>query len=167
MRMKGVQETTFSSYNLVDINTYTEEELWKEDNFLSKMLLLEKAKEKNKITEYLRKMEAEDLNAREVSILVQMMNSSLDRKIGEKAIEEFVKAIKNKKGGMNMATLSALEEYFDSLIEQGIEQGIEKGKKENKKAIVIKMLKNKMDEATIKLMTEITKEELEEIKNEM
>lgn len=167
MRMKGVQETTFSSYNLVDINTYTEEELWKEDNFLSKMLLLEKAKEKNKITEYLRKMEAEDLNARELSILVQMMNSSLDRKIGEKAIKEFVKTIKNKRGGMNMATLSALEEYFDSLIEQGIEKGIEKGKKENKKAIVIKMLKNKMDEATIKLMTEITKEELEEIKNEM
>ena len=71
--------------------------------------------------------------------------------------------------------LSALEEYFDSVIEEGIEKGREEGKvegkkegeKEGKKAIVLRMLKNKMDEKTIKLVTEITQKELNEIKNKI
>ena len=49
MKMPGVKHRSFTSYNLVDIHNYTEEELWEQKNFLSKILLLEKAKQKNEI----------------------------------------------------------------------------------------------------------------------
>lgn len=48
---------------------------------------------------------------------------------------------------------------------EGIKEGIEKGIQKGKKAIIVKMIKNKMDENSIKLITEITQKELEEIKN--
>ena len=160
MRLEGVDKTTFASYNLIDIHNYTEEELWKEKNFLSKMLLFEKAKEKDKMAEYFRKIEKENLSNKEINILVQMMCGSLNRTIGEIAIKEFIEKMKNKKGGSSM--LSALEKYFDSVIEEGIE----KGREEGKKVIVLRMLKRKMDEKTIKSVTQITQKELNEIKKQ-
>ena len=57
VRLRGIQGKNFASYNLIDINNYTEEELWEQENFLSKILLLEKAKQKDKIADYLHRME--------------------------------------------------------------------------------------------------------------
>ncbi len=186
IKLKGVEGATFASYNLIDINNFTEEELWKENNFLSKMLLLEKVEEEGEIEEYLSRIEKENLSSKEIHIIVQMMCGSLDRKIGQKAIKEFIEKMKNKKGGNNMG-LTALERYWDNLIdkkleqgmkqgikqgmergmERGMEQGMKQGMEKSRNTIVLRMLKNKMDETTIKLMTEITQEELEEIKNKI
>ena len=65
---------------------------------------------------------------------------------------------------MEQGLKQGLEKGLKKGMKQGIEKGIEKGKKEYKIAIILKMLKNSMDEETIKIMTEITQEELEEIK---
>lgn len=183
MRLRGVERTNFASYNLLDINCLTEEELWNQNNFLSKMLLLEKVEEEAKIEEYFSKIGNESFTDKEINILIHMMYGSLNRKMDKERIKEFIQKIKSKEGGNHMG-LTALERYWDRKFDekmeqglkqglekglkkgmkQGIEQGIEKGKKEYKIAIILKMLKNNMDEETIKIMTEITQEELEEIK---
>ena len=75
----------------------------------------------------------------------------------EKKIKEFIQKIKSKEGGNHMG-LTALERYwdrkFDEKMEQGLKQGLEKGMqqgmKEYKIEIILKMLKNNMDEETIR-----------------
>lgn len=83
MKLQGVEKIKFAYYNLVDINQYTEEELWKQNNFLSRILLLEKAKQRNNVKDYLERMEKENLKVNECKVLVQMIYSSVNRKIGE------------------------------------------------------------------------------------
>ena len=187
VRLRGIQGKNFTSYNLVDINNYTEEELWKQYNFLSIILLLEKANQKDKIAQYLHKIEKEDLNEKEINILIKMIYGSFHRKIGESSIQEFIKKMKNKKGGNDMG-LTAFEKYLDNLIEeklekgrkrvlkQGMEQGIEQGMKQGMKQgkengkleILKKAVKNMIqfgekDEKIMKYMG-IKEEELENIK---
>ena len=119
MKMPGVKHRSFTSYNLVDIHNYTEEELWEQKNFLSKILLLEKAKQKNEIKGYLQRIEQEvDLNEEELNILIKMIYGSVHRKIGTKDMKQFIENMKNRKGGNTM--LTALEEYFDNMIEEKI-----------------------------------------------
>ncbi len=89
-----------------------------------------------------------------------MIYNSVDRKVGEETVIEFMKNRKKQKGGKHM---SALEEYLDSLIDIGLE----KGRKQGIKDVVINMLKNQMDETTIKLMTRISSKELQEIKKQL
>ncbi len=192
MKLKGAKRTTFASYNLMDINCITEEDLWCQNNFLSKMLLLEKIEE-GQIEEYFTRIGNESFTNQEINILIHMMYGSLNRKMNQNRLQEFIQKIKSKQGGDHMG-LTALERYwdrkFDEKMEQGLKQGmqkgmeqgiekgiekgikkgikkgIEKGKKEYKIAIILKMLKNNMDEEIIKKMTEITQKELEEIKKQ-
>lgn len=163
-KQKGIQNYTFTKYTLVDINHYTEEELWRQNNFLSKMLLLEKAKKENQMENYIKKIAKEYLNNEQAEILANMIYNSVDRKVGEETVIEFMKNRKKQKGGKHM---SALEEYLDSLIDIGLEKGRKQGIKEGIKDVVINMLKNQMDETTIKLMTRISSKELQEIKKQL
>jgi len=207
MRLKGVGKTNFTDYNLIDIHDYTEEELWKEKNFLSKILLLEKAKQSDNIEKYLNEISLENFTDKELNVLLKMVKSSLTEKEDKiLAYEAFLKEMKKKRGGINM--LTALEEYVQDLwakksvgleskekeieskqkeIEskekevESKEKEVEskqkevesrkkelenkiKEVKESKMKIVVRMIENQMDEKTIKLMTEITQEELERIK---
>ena len=168
-KLKGVQQKNFTSYNLIDINNYTEEELWEQDNFLSKILLLEKAKQKDQIKEYLDRIEKENLRDREINILIKMIHGSYGRRIG-KDIQEFIKKITTRKGGDNM--LTALEEYLDSLadeglkkgMEEGLQKGLQNGKLEMLKQAVKNMLQYGEKDYKIMKYMGIKKEELENIK---
>ncbi len=172
-KLKGVQQKNFTSYNLIDINNYTEEELWEQDNFLSKILLLEKAKQKDQIKEYLHRIEKENLKDREINLLIKMIHGSYGRRIG-KDIQEFVRKITIRKGGDSM--LTALEEYLDSLadeglkkgMEEGMQKGMQKGFQNGKLEMLKQAVKNMLqygekDEKIMKYMG-IKKEELENIK---
>ncbi len=202
MRLRGVARTNFTEYNLIDIHDYTEEELWKQENFLSKILLLEKAKQSDRIEKYLNKISLEDFTSKELNVLLKMIKSSITEKTDAvSAYEIFLEEMKKKRGGMNM--LTALEEYVQDLwtkkskglkskekeIEskekevESKEKEVESKEKEMKNRekeledrmqevkdskikIIVRMIENKMDEKTIKLMTEITQEELEKIKQQ-
>ncbi len=127
-KMKGVQKNNFTSYNLIDINEYEEDDLWEQENFLAKLLLLEKAKESGKVKEYLNRMGKVKLKDEEISILIRFLYSSLDTKIEEEQIQKFAEqVIKDRKEGGYMLTV--LEEYFISLIDEGLKSGIKKGVK--------------------------------------
>lgn len=92
----------------------------------------------------------------------QMRYSSINRRIGEEEIQDFIQKMKNKQGGKDM--LTALEEYFDSLIDEGIEKGEKTGKLEMLKQAIKNMIQmGEKDEKIMKYMG-IEKEELEKIK---
>lgn len=125
-KMKGVKKNDFTSYNLIDINDYKEDDLWEQENVLAKLLLLEKAKESGKMKEYLHRMGKVKLKDEEISILIKFLYSSLDTKIEEEEIQKFAEqVIKDRKEGGYMLTV--LEEYFISLIDEGLKSGIKKG----------------------------------------
>ena len=95
-----------------------------------------------------------------------MIYGSYVRKIGEKDIQEFIKKIKNKRGDDGM--LTALEEYLDSLADEGLKKGIEQGEKNGKLEMLKQAVKNMLqygekDDKIMKYMG-IKKEELENIK---
>ena len=143
------------------------------NNFLSKILLLEKAKQKDQIKEYLHRIEKENLKDREINLLIKMIHGSYGRRIG-KDIQEFVRKITIRKGGDSM--LTALEEYLDSLadeglkkgMEEGMQKGMQKGFQNGKLEMLKQAVKNMLqygekDEKIMKYMG-IKKEELENIK---
>ena len=106
VRLKGVNRTTFASYNLMDINCLTEQDLWCQNNFLSKMLLLEKIEEEQ-IEEYFTRIGNESFTNQEINILIHMMYGSLNRKMNPNRLQEFIQKIKSKEGGDHMG-LTAL-----------------------------------------------------------
>ena len=180
LTLPGVPISSLSYYNLVDINDFSEEELWKSNNFLSKILILEKFKDKMNIEDYLIKLSYFKFNNKEINILTQMIQNSIIKKIGPESVKNFINKI-NKKECDDMSALEIfLEKLIDESIEKGLKQGIEKGMEkgmekgikkgikqgieQNRKSIILKMLKNQMDDETIILMTEISREKLETIK---
>lgn len=181
LTLPGVPASFLTYYNLIDINDFSEEELWKTNNFLSKILILEKSKDKFNIEDYLIKLSKFEFNSREIEILSQMIKNSIIEKIGPEVAKNFINNINKKECG-NMSALEIfLEKLIDESIEKGLKQGMEKGMEKGmkkgmkqglekgiekgRKNIILKMLKNKIDDKTIILITEISNEELAKIKH--
>lgn len=95
-----------------------------------------------------------------------------DVKEVEKAYEEYKritsdKALMNAIINMDMAEMDRAQEITDARLEgkqEGIKEGETRGKEENKIEIAKKMLKSKIDVEKISEFTELTIEELEELK---
>lgn len=173
LTLPGVPASFLTYYNLIDINDYSEEDLWNLNNFLSKILILEKYKDKINIEDYLIKLSKFKFNSREIDILIQMIKNSIIEKIGPEVAKNFINNINKKECG-NMSALEIfLEKLIDESIEKGLKQGMEKGMKQglekgleqSRKNIILKMLKNQIDDKTILLITEISNEELTKIKH--
>ena len=163
--LKRAHRVTFTGYNLVDINDYTEEELWKENTLLSKMLLLEKAKKQKNITQYLERIIKQELTKEEMRLLMEMIYNAKD--IDFEEIKQIVEKLKNEKGD-EVTMLTPLQEYVEDLNRRERKEGFETGKIEGEKTklkkVVKNMLKNNINEKLINQITEISQKELEEIK---
>ena len=174
-----MQGSTFTSYNLVDVNNYTNEELWSENTLLSKVLLLEKSKKEKNIIDYLQKIVKQNISKDEINLLMEMLYNSKD--INFEEVKKVVKKLKNSEGD-DETMLTPLQEYVEDLkkkeriagirdgrtegIKVGRTEGIRTGKKQEKSKIVKRMLQNNIKESIIKKITNITQKELEEIKAE-
>ena len=140
-------------YYVLDVNDYTKEELEKDKWFLSKMLLLEKLKTGEEIYHMLNTAIEEEDDDRNKAILKRIIAFILDEKLNPEDREELLKKLE---GGEKDMVLEVIRKENESLIK--------KGRQEGKREIIEKMIKNKMDENTIKLMAEITQKELDKIK---
>jgi len=140
-------------YYVLDINDYTKEELEKDHLFLSKMLLLEKLKTGEEVYHMLNTTIEKEDDERNKAILKRIIAFILDEKLNS---EDKEKLLKKLEGGQKDMVLEVIRKENERLIK--------KGRQEGKRAIIVNMIKNKMDENTIKLMTEITQKELDKIK---
>ena len=150
--------------SLVDINEYTKEELLEEKNILSKVMLLEKSK--NKI-EFMKNVEKilETTNDKNIEKLKNIIIYKAYDALEQEEIEEIINKIENKKE-VNIMTLGERirkneREEKMKLRNEAIKEGMEEGIKEGINKTIRKMLQLKLDENIIKEVTGINDKQLE------
>lgn len=121
------------------------------------MLLLEKLKTGEEIYKMLNTAIEKENDERNKAILKRIIVFILGEKLNSEDKEELLKKLE---GGEKDMVLEVIRKENENLIKKGKQEGI----KVEKMSIVMRMIKNKMDENTIKLMTEITQKELDKIK---
>ena len=156
--------------SLVDINEYTKEELLKEKNLLSKVMLLEKSKNKAEFIENVERIlqNTEDKNIEKLKNIIRYKSIGI---IKQEEIEKVLEKIKIE-SEENIMTLAERirrnerEERMKARNEGRIEGKIE-GRLEEKNINIKKMLLLKLDENIIKEVTGVKDKELEKVKREL
>lgn len=144
-------------YYVINVNDYTNEELEKDKLFLSKMLLLEKLQTEEEIFGMLNRTIEREKEENNRNILKRIIAFILEEKLKSEDIDILLKKLEEEEKDM---VLEVIRKENERIKREGIEEGIEKGKR----AIVTKMIKNKMDESTIKLITELTQKRIRRYK---
>lgn len=167
-RYRGLKKV---EYNLVDINDYTIEDLYKENSILTKIMILEKSNKYieiiNNVDKIVNKVYDSKLYTQtQKEMLLNILNSTMINIVGNKKMKEYKIKLK---GGENMLALyEMIENERNEIYSTGIKEGKVKGKIEGKiegiKAIAKKMLRMKFDKDTIMKATGIKEEELEKLK---
>ena len=127
------------SYNIIDVNNYTEKELLQNNVLVSKMMLIEKAKNTKETIEYFEKIAA-------------------NVKQEDKLINKIMGGEKNM-----LAVLDMIDKENQMYINKGKEEGI----KENCVQIIKNMLENKFSIDSIIKATKMSKEDIEKIAKSM
>ena len=162
-QFEDFEDLAFSKYNLVDINNIAEEKLLKDNNYLSKIMLLEKYRG-NELSLYLSKIvqkiksNEEYYHAEGKEILIILIEQILSIKIGEEKAKEIVEILK----GGDKSMLNCIESAYREnrvLLKTGMERGLLKAKIE----IVKELLKIKMPISQISQVTHLTEEKIKEI----
>lgn len=167
-RYRGIKKV---EYNLVDINDYTIEDLYKENSILTKIMILEKSNKYieiiNNIDKIVNKVYDSKLYTQtQKEMLLNILNNTMINIVGNKKMKEYKIKLE---GGENMLALyEMIENERNEIYSTGIKEGKVKGKIEGKiegiKAIAKKMLRMKFDKDTIMKATGIKEEELEKLK---
>lgn len=111
-KLEGVSDKLFSRFEVIDINNYSEKELLKDNKLLSKIMLLEKAKDVKEIEQKLAKIFKENLNQKQILFLKRVIEYILKDKINT---NKYIKIINDKlKGGNNnMNFVKIINDYID------------------------------------------------------
>ena len=167
-RYRGLKKV---EYNLVDINDYTIEDLYKENSILTKIMILEKSNKYieiiNNVDKIVNKVYDSKLYTQtQKEMLLNILNNTMINIVGNKKLKEYKIKLE---GGENMLALyEMIENERNEIYSTGIKEGKIKGKIEGKiegiKAIAKKMLRMKFDKNTIMKATGIKEEELENLK---
>ena len=143
-----------SNYYLVDINNYTEEELLNKEDFLSKMMLLEKAKNSKELVEFIKKV-IPKTKKDDIELLKRIVALGLRKKLTDEDIQKLLQIMEGD--GKNMLA-------FLDMLEKENQMYINIGKKEGKLEIVKNMLNEKLSIDKISRITGVKKEEIEKMK---
>ena len=163
-RYRGLKKV---EYNLVDINDYTIEDLYKENSILTKIMILEKSNKYIEIINNVDKIVTKVYDSKlytqtQKEMLLNILNNTMINIVGNKKMKEYKIKLE---GGENMLALyEMIENERNEIYSTGIKEGKVKGKIEGIKAIAKKMIRMKFDKDTIMKATGIKEEELEKMK---
>ena len=174
-QFEDFEDLAFSKYNVIDINNIAEEKLLKDNNYLSKIMLLEKYRG-NELSLYLNKivqeikLNEEYYNTEGKDVLIILIEQILAIEIGEEKAKEIVKILKGGNKDMLNCIESAYREnrvLYNNGVKAGIKTGIKTGLKKGlltaKIEIVKELLKIKMPISQISQVTHFTEEKIKEI----
>ncbi len=155
-------------YNVLDINECTKEELLEEGTFLSKAMLMEKARSEDELIAVLDKiipMTKED----EKADMIEILRYILVKDLGKEKAKKYIKMLE---GGMNMGTFvnelrADRERTILSAKKEGKEEGREEGREEGIFQVALEMLKFNMKDEDILKVTHISKKDLKALKLQM
>ena len=148
--------------SLVDINEYTKEELLKEKNLLSKVMLLEKSKNKIEFMENVKEI-LEIADDRNIDKLKDIIIYKAYDALEQEELEEMLNKMKNKKE----ESIMTLGERIRRNEREEREKARNEGRLEEKNINIKKMLLLKLDENIIKEVTGVKDKELEKVKKEL
>ena len=167
----------FAKYIFVDINNYTEEKLLETPSFMTKALLIEKAKDNEQIANYIEKIveiinkDKENYSDNMKEIFKIMLTQIIKNKIGKEKTDEFLNKL-NIGGDENMmAVFETIQQdnkriyrrgKKDGIVE-GIKKGISQGIMENSIAIAKKLLSRNNSKEEVAEITGLKIEEIEKL----
>lgn len=162
----------------IKINEFIcKDDLIKDRSSISKAILMEKIRNKKELIELLEQVVQEPLNKEEKMFISDLLVNVAKQAIGDEKSKELLEKMLGKDGdGMLVENLVRI--YREGLIEEreigikqgfrdGVSKGISQGISQGIRQVAIQMVKNKMSDKTIKAMTKISDEELQEIKEQV
>ena len=147
-------------FNLIDINNFSEEELIEDDIFITKMMLVEKCKDTEKIAETLYKI-TKIIKEEDKTTFKKIIKEIWAEKIGTENTNKILKKLEKGNDSM-LAVIEMIREENQRYINIGRKEG----KVQQIQEIVQKMLNKKMTEDIIQEVTGLKKEEIDKIKQE-
>lgn len=183
-KLEGYEET-IGAYKLIDVNTYKEEELLKDKLLTSKIMLIDREQQAERIEEIINKVIQSVEGEKQKEELYRIIEYILSEKLTQERKEEILNKLRGGKQKMTGTEILQREyqKCFDRGLQEGIQRGMQKGKKEGKeegkqegikegiKRSKISILKNlillNLDETTISKATKVNKKEIQRIKKEM
>ena len=166
------KDIEFAKYILVDINNYTEEKLLETPSFMTKALLIEKAKDNEQIANYIEKI-VEIINKENYSnnikeIFKIMLTQIIKNKIGQEKTDEFLNKLNIGGDEDMMAVFETIQQDNKRIYRRGkkdgIVEGIKQGIMENSIAIAKKLLKENFSKEKVASITGLSESEIENIK---
>lgn len=195
--LPGCKPRIFANFQLIDVNDYTKQELLNREGFLTKAMLLEKAKDYEELESDLELIMENQVEDRQKIFLQRMIKYVYKNKLSDEKYSKFIQELKLKqeKGGDTMFAeiiSKKIDEVFE--MEEKVKEQEEKVKEqetkvEKEKAVIkqkeidinkrekavikaenqmiINMIKNNIDENMILKIVNIDKNKLDKIKKEM
>ena len=164
----------FAKYILVDINNYTEEKLLETPSFMTKALLIEKAKDNEQIANYIEKIveiinkDKENYSDNMKEIFKIMLTQIIKNKIGKEKTDEFLNKLNIGGDEDMMAVFETIQQDNKRIYRRGkkdgIVEGIKQGIMENSIAIAKKLLKENFSKEKVANLTGLSEKEIEKIK---
>ena len=163
----------FAKYLLVDINNYTENELLETPSFMTKALLIEKAKDNEQIANYIEKIveiinkDKENYSDNMKEIFKIMLTQIIKNKIGKEKTDEFLNKL-NIGGDENMMAVFETIQQDNKRIyrrgkKDGIVEGIKQGIMEKSIEIAKKLLNKNNSKEEVAEITGLKIEEIEKL----
>lgn len=167
-KLEGYEEIKLAQYDVIDVNDFSERELIEDKSFLSKAMLIEKAKDNEEIVKYLEEITAEINSKEEIyseeirKIFTIMIDQILMIKIGKEKAEEFKYNINKEKGGKRkmMTVFETIEEDNKRIFSKGMKTGSRQSKVE----IIKNMLKENLSIDLISKITGVSQKEINKMK---
>ena len=163
------------------MNNYTEEKLLETPSFMTKALLIEKAKDNEQIANYIEKIveiinkDKENYSDNMKEIFKIMLTQIIKNKIGKEKTDEFLKKLNIGGDKDMMAVFETIQQdnkriyrrgKKDGIVEgikKGISQGITQGIMENSIAIAKKLLSRNNSKEEVAEITGLKIEEIEKL----
>lgn len=147
-------------YNLIDINSFTEDELLGKDNFISKVMLTQRTKNLQDFMRVCKKISNDIKDEEDKKLFEIIIRATLNKKISCEETDQFIKNL-YKNGDDEM--LASVEMVIAENMKY-INQGKRKGKREAVLEIAKSMLKEKFTINQISKVTKLSEEELSKLK---
>lgn len=162
--LQGAERVNLGEYYVIDVNDYSNEELEKDELFLSKVLLLEKLKREEEIIQVLDRIIHTEKDKNNQEILKRVIAFILKGKISNKNIEKLVKKLEREELDMVIEVLQKENERQRKIgIRQGVKQGVKQGIRQATSNIAQKMLQLGIKPEEIEKVTGLTKEEIKKL----
>ena len=120
-KLIGCSQKEFANFQVVDINNYTKEELLKSENLLSKIMLLEKARNIDELENYLQDIVEKQMEYRQKIFLKRVITYVFKDRIDKQKLGKFIEKLEEKEGEKSMLA-EKVNMWIDEIIEEKMKQ---------------------------------------------